>query len=753
MKTSTIETQEEMMKKKLFIAAIILVVIALLGIRVITTIQRVSEASAAKASLLGLSTQNITKSDRAKLKYIGTLDKGILVVAVHANSLAEQRGLKPNDVILSINGEPVENTQDYERILNKTLMQEAVTFHIKRASGEVRIRLASEYAAAYNHLGNAYLKDKKSDEAMSAYRKAIDLNPRFAEAYYNLGNVYAQRKEYDAAIKHYKKATDYRKDFREAYYKLGEVYAEQGEYDAAIKHYKKIINFSPTETIASDLKPVEVIQATQGEIKEQLALSGTIEPQTLVTVFSKVMGVIEQMKVDKGSRVQKDQILAVVEHEELTLQVEQAEAAVASAVAAHNQTVQLAKINIMSQVTQARAGLTAAEAALQQVHALAQTRTESQIEQAEAALTALQANLEKIRRGAREEERGQIRATVAQAEANFSNIQSNYERMQKLFEKHAISKQTLEGIQTQLNVAKEQLNAAQQQWKLVEKGAQKEDIEAMEAQVKQAEAGLKLARVQAEKQTWQKDIAMAEAQVEQARAALESAESLVKAKSWEAEIAATQTALTQAKVMRNLAKKHLADAFVKAPISGVISRRYLDKGNMAAPAAPLFELVDMDVVHADVSILEGDLAQVSVGDVAWVHLKALASPVQGRVTSISPTIDKMSRTAQVEISIENPKHLLKPGMFASVRIPTKVRPNAILLPRTAVVEGTTDGQKYIFVVKAGKVTKKPVVLGMMEGNIVEIIEGLQAGAKVVSTGQKNLHQGDFVQVVKVIGKL
>jgi len=741
------------MKKKLLIAAIILVVIALLGIRVITTIQQISEASAAKASLLGLSIQNITKSNRAKLKYIGALDKGVLVVAVHANSLAEQRGLKPNDVILSINKEPVENTQDYEQILDKSLMKEAVTFRIKRASGEVKIRLEPEYAAAYNHLGNAYLKDKKYDEAMRAYRKALELEPKFAEAHYNLGNIYAQRKEYDAAIEHYNKATDYRKDFREAYYKLGEVYVKQEKYGAAIEAYKKIINFSPAETIASDLKPVEVIQTTRGEIQQQLELSGTIEPQALVTVFPKVMGVIEQMKVDKGGRVQKDQVLAVVEHEELTLQLEQAEAGVAAAQAAYNQAVQLAKIRVMSQVTQARAGLTAAEAARQQVHALAETRTEAQIEQAEAALTALQANLEKIRRGAREEERGQIRATVAQAEANFSNIQSNYERMQKLFEERAISKQTLEGIQTQLSVANAQLNAAQQQWKLVEKGAQKEDIEAMEAQVKQAEAGLKLARVQAEKQTWQKDIAMAEAQVEQARAGQESAEALVKAKSWEAEIAAAKAALTQAKVMRDLAQKHRADAFVKAPIGGVISHRYLDNGNMAAPAAPLFELVDMDMVHAEVSVLEADLAQISVGDVGWIHVKALTSHIQGRVTSISPTIDKMSRTAQMEISIKNPEHLLKPGMFARVLLPTEVRSNVIVLPRAAVVEDATSGRKYVFVVEAGKVVKKPVALGMMEGNIVEITDGLEPGAKVVSAGQKNLHQGDFVQIVKFIEKL
>jgi len=106
----------------------------------------------------------------------------------------------------------------------------------------------------------------------------------------------------------------------------------------------------------------------------------------------------------------------------------------------------------------------------------------------------------------------------------------------------AVSRQTYEGAETQLEVAKAQSQAAREQWNMVEEGAREEDIQAMEAQVKQAEAAFKLAQKQAEKQTWQKDIAMAEAQAQQARAAMESAEGLVKAKSWEAEITAAYPA-------------------------------------------------------------------------------------------------------------------------------------------------------------------------------------------------------------------
>ena len=284
---------------------------------------------------------------------------------------------------------------------------------------------------------------------------------------------------------------------------------------------------------------------------------------------------------------------------------------------------------------------------------------------------------------------------------------------------------------------------------MVEEGAREEDIQAMEAQVRQAEAAFKLAQKQIEKQTWQKDIAMAKAQAEQTRAALESAETLVHARSWEAEITAAETQLIQARVMRDLARKQLANAYIKAPIRGIVSLRHLDEGSMVNPAAPIFELVDMDAVHARVDVLESDLSKINLGDVAWIHVGALDEPVESLVTSISPTVDEVSRTAQVEITVDNPEHLLKPGMFAQVFIPTAVRSAAVLLPRSAVIEDEANSERYIFVVDSGKSRKTPVEYGLTEGNLVEITNGLDAGIPVVIAGQQNLNDGDFVQIVKV----
>jgi RND family efflux transporter MFP subunit len=299
-------------------------------------------------------------------------------------------------------------------------------------------------------------------------------------------------------------------------------------------------------------------------------------------------------------------------------------------------------------------------------------------------------------------------------------------------------------------VAKSQSKTALEQWNMVEAGARIEDIQAMEAQVKQAEAVFILAKKQADKLTWQKDIAMAEAQAEQARAALKSAEMLVKAKSWEAEITAAKTQLVQAKVASDLALKQLSNAYIEAPIQGIISQRHLDEGGMVNPAAPIFELVDMDEVYANVDVLEADLGKIQLGEMAWIHVTALGKPVESRVTSISPTVDEMTRTAQVEVTVDNSDHLLKPGMFAQVFIPINVRSEAVLLPRSAVIEDEITNSKHVFVADSGRSKKTMVEYGLIEGSLVEIVKGLEAGTPVVVAGQQNLSDGDFIQVVRIL---
>ena len=498
---------------------------------------------------------------------------------------------------------------------------------------------------------------------------------------------------------------------------------------------------------AAKVRQVEVVRAVRDEIRDELELSGTIEPESRVTVFPEIAGTIIVISAEEGDQVKEGQTLAVIEHEKLSLQEAQAEAAYQSAQATYEQAKKLARIRVESQVAQARAQLAGAESTRQQVLDLAETRTVSQIDQAEASLASLQANLAKIIRGARAEDRKQAQAAVNQAKASFANAESNYNRMKTLFESGAISSQSFEQAQTQLDVAQAQHDMAVQQMTLIEEGAREEDIEAMKSQVKRAEAAMNLARAQANTKSWEKDIALAESHAKAASAALKSAEALEVAKSWETEITHARTAADQARAALDLARRVVADATIAAPITGVISRRYLDRGAKALPGAPIFEIVNVETVKAIVSVLESDMNKVKLKDKAWIRVDALAEPVSGAVSLISPILELAKRSIRVEITIDNDEMELRPGMFAKVTIPVEVH-NNVIVPLSAIIEDNSKDTGTVFVVADGKSNRRKVHLGLSQGNVIEITRGLAEGEFVVTAGQHSLQDGQDVTIAK-----
>ena len=506
-------------------------------------------------------------------------------------------------------------------------------------------------------------------------------------------------------------------------------------------------NQTGSGSVAKNVKPVEVTRVKKGNIQTDLELSGSIKANSRVVVMSQVVGEVIEIRVSEGQAVTKGDIVAVIESEELKLRLHQAQAAYHAAEIKYTQTQKLAKIRIAAQVAQARAQLSVAETKLQQVLDLSQKQTLSKIEQAEAGLASLQANFEKIRGGTREEDKKQAQANVDRAEANLANIRGNYNRMKPLFNDGAISAQSFDNIQAQLNVSKAQYDAAIEQKKLIERGPQEEDIRAVGAQVKQAEAAVRLARLSKETKTWEKDISLMQSQVETARANLQSVEALENAKSWEAEISSAETFVIQAQASVDLAKKMLSYAKIVAPIGGTISKRNLDAGNIVAPRVPICEIVDMRSVKAVVYVIESDLPKVEVGREVSINVDSWDEPFSGRIAGVSPVLDISSRSAKVEIVLSNPDLRLKPGMFSKVTIPLKIRKEVIILSKSAIVGNIASGEYSVFIIDSSISTRRQIELGLSKGEIAEIRSGLSIGEQVVISGQHSLKDGDKVRIV------
>jgi cobalt-zinc-cadmium efflux system membrane fusion protein len=185
---------------------------------------------------------------------------------------------------------------------------------------------------------------------------------------------------------------------------------------------------------------------------------------------------------------------------------------------------------------------------------------------------------------------------------------------------------------------------------------------------------------------------------------------------------------------------NLASVFsLNAPISGVVVERNATVGATVGSDASLFKIIDTSNVWVDANVFEKDLGRVRRGQEVRVTVPAFPGVTfSGRVILISSVVNPETRGVQVRTEVSNADGRLKPDMFANVEIITDVRRAAISLPESAVLD---DGGKKIVFVQTDKGYEKHIVTtGIQNGDRVEILDGLQAGDKVVVKGNYLLLQ-------------
>lgn len=189
---------------------------------------------------------------------------------------------------------------------------------------------------------------------------------------------------------------------------------------------------------------------------------------------------------------------------------------------------------------------------------------------------------------------------------------------------------------------------------------------------------------------------------------------------------------------------------VKSPISGVVLRTYLDRGDSVKPEDPVAVIADTGEVLVRIDVSEKDYPAVAKGQPAEVSVDAYPGrKFTGELTRLSRIIDPMSRTALGEVSIPNPEGELVPGMFARLELVTGER-EALLLLRDAVIRRAGTASHYSFVAEEGAVRRVRVELGMVYGKYREVVSGLHEGDLAVVSGQGILDTGTPVEVVKTV---
>jgi membrane fusion protein (multidrug efflux system) len=211
---------------------------------------------------------------------------------------------------------------------------------------------------------------------------------------------------------------------------------------------------------------------------------------------------------------------------------------------------------------------------------------------------------------------------------------------------------------------------------------------------------------------------------------------------------AAKEQLDQAAANRDVSRKRLSDATLSAPIDGFVARRAIEPGEMAAAGNPVFSIVRLDPVEADVGVPETDIGLVRVGQKASVTIPALPGrSFEGMVRIVNVAADPATRTYMARIRIRNPAHLLRIGMVAEARIRGDRKVAMMTLPGDAIVrdpQGATI--VFIYFPDKGRVYAKRVETGTVRDRDVEIKSGLSGDESVVVAGQDRLRDGIPVTV-------
>jgi len=194
----------------------------------------------------------------------------------------------------------------------------------------------------------------------------------------------------------------------------------------------------------------------------------------------------------------------------------------------------------------------------------------------------------------------------------------------------------------------------------------------------------------------------------------------------------------------------ISQKLVRAPFSGQLGVRLVDVGQYLSAGMPIVTLTNLDTLYVNFTLPEQTRAQLSVGQTVEIRVDAFKDRVfQAKLTTIEPQLDPEMRSIKLQATLDNPGHLLLPGMFAAARVVLPAQQDVVTLPETAV-DYSVYGES-VFVLKPKSKDEKGqqiytaaqtfVKTGARHDGVVAILEGVNPGDLVVSAGQVKLQNG------------
>jgi membrane fusion protein, multidrug efflux system len=208
-----------------------------------------------------------------------------------------------------------------------------------------------------------------------------------------------------------------------------------------------------------------------------------------------------------------------------------------------------------------------------------------------------------------------------------------------------------------------------------------------------------------------------------------------------------RTAFAAAQAQVDQLRTRIGYATVTAPVSGVVTEKHAEAGDVVGNQARLFTIADISEIVVRVGVSELDVVELRPGDVAHITLDAFPnSALRGRIRRVFPVAEPQTRLVPVEVVFDAPSaRLARPGFLARVTFDLATSENVLLLPVGAVLGA--QGSQAVFLVEDGRAVRRQVTTGLTSQGRIEILSGLAEGEQVVVTGNNALREGMTVRTV------
>ncbi|MAB48445.1 MAG: efflux transporter periplasmic adaptor subunit [Flavobacteriaceae bacterium] len=203
----------------------------------------------------------------------------------------------------------------------------------------------------------------------------------------------------------------------------------------------------------------------------------------------------------------------------------------------------------------------------------------------------------------------------------------------------------------------------------------------------------------------------------------------------------------------NQMQQQIAKTVVKAPFSGTIDDVITEQGSVvAAGASPLMRIVNLNNMYIETEVPERYVTDVVKNKDVVVELPVLNKKIDTKIRQAGDVINPANRTFKVEIEVPNKDKSIKPNLTAKLKINDYTNKEAILIPQSVISENA-EGEQYVYVVtnknEKGIGNAKRVIIetGKTQGDVIEILNGLETGAEIIKEGARSVRDGQSVEVI------